>query len=97
MGFRKKNSEHFANLSRVREWTRLRFALSDATSISVSEVACRLPGCPPIETVINFWVDDCRYHFKVFKAVADVIEDDIPPAWLMRSLVVAQGFECDCC
>ena len=57
-----------------------------------------LPGCPPLETVIAFWTEgDRRHHFKVFKPVAEVVLDDLPPAWMKDALAVPEGFECDCC
>lgn len=83
---------------RVREWTRARFSLAEDTAILVAEVACGLPGCPPLETVVAFWTaDGKRHHFKVFKPVSEVLPDDLPFAWLKNALAVADGFECDCC
>ena len=96
-GFIKKSPDHLAALARVREWTRARFTLADDAAILVAEVACMLPGCAPLETVVAFWADERRHHFKIFKPVADVVEDDLPFAWLKDSLVVPEGFECDCC
>ena len=80
----------------VREWTRTRFALGDAT-VMVAEVVCAVPGCPPLETVVAFWVGETRHHFKVFKPLADVVEDDLPPAWLKSGLADIPGAGCDCC
>jgi nitrate reductase delta subunit len=96
LAFAKKNPGHTAALDRVREWVRARFALGDA-AILVAEVACAVPGCPPIETVIAFWSDELRHHFKVFKPVADVTDDDLPPRWLKPALAVPEDFICDCC
>jgi len=96
LAFGKKTPEHVAALDRVREWVRARFALGDA-AILVAEVACAVPGCPPIETVIAFWSDEKRYHFKVFKPVAEVSEDDLPPRWLKPALAVSDDIWCECC
>ena len=96
LAFIRKSPEHVAALDRVREWVRARFALGDA-AILVAEVACAVPGCPPIETVIAFWSDERRYHFKVFKPVAGVTEGDLPPAWYKPALAVPDDFECSCC
>jgi len=96
-GFVKRSAEHSAALERVRAWTRARFALADDAVIVVSEVACALAGCPPVETVVAFWVEEKRHHFKVFKPVANVAADDLPFAWLKSSLVVPEGADCDCC
>jgi len=96
LAFGKKSPEHGAALDRVREWVRARFALGD-TAILVAEVACAVPGCPPVETVIAFWSSGRRHHFKVFKPVAEVREDDLPPAWYKQALAVPDDFECSCC
>jgi hypothetical protein len=96
-GFVKRGAQHLEALSRVREWTRVRFALAEHASIVVAEMACAVPGCPPLETVIAFWVDGRRHHIKLFKPVAEVCEQDLPPAWLMPSLAVSDGMDCDCC
>jgi hypothetical protein len=93
----RKGSEHQAALARVREWTRERFTLAADAAILVSEVACRVPGCPPLGTVVVFWIGETRHHFKFFKPVRDVVLADFPPAWLRNALVVPDGFECDCC
>jgi hypothetical protein len=96
LAFSKKSPEHVAALDRVREWVRARFALGEA-AILVAEVACAVPGCPPIETVIAFWSEERRHHFKVFKPVAEVIADDLPPRWYMGALSVPDDYECGCC
>lgn len=92
----KRNPEYSQALERVRQWTRSRFALPDEATVLVSEVACGLPGCPPIETVIAFWTDDERHHWKVFKPVAEVMQDDLPPSWMKPALVVPDDAEFDC-
>jgi len=96
LAFNKKSPEHSAALDRVREWVRERFTLGDA-AILVAEVACAVPGCPPVETVIAFWSEERRHHFKVFKPVAEVVTDDLPPRWYKNALAVPDDFECTCC
>ena len=84
-------------LERVRTWTRERFGLAAEAPVLVAEVACSLPGCPPLETVVGFWSDaDVRHHFKIFKRVTDVVRDDLPPGWLKDALVVDPSAECAC-
>jgi len=39
-------------IDRIKSWTRELWSLNDATIIMVTELECREPGCPPIETVI---------------------------------------------
>jgi hypothetical protein len=89
--------ERQQGLDRVREWTRERFDLGEDGAILVAEVACALPGCPPIETVIAFWSGGRRHHTKVFKPVAEVVAGDLPPRWMKGAIAVPDDFECDCC
>ena len=97
-GGMRKGVAHLEAVERVKDATRARFKLAEDVPILVSEVACGLPGCPPLETVIAFWTQtDTRHHFKVFKPVEEVAESDVPPAWLRESLTGAEGVECSCC
>jgi hypothetical protein len=89
--------EHAVAIDRVRQWARERFDLPPDAAIMVAQLACTLPGCPPVETVIAFWSEERRYHFKVFKPVADIAPDDLPPSWMKRALAVPDDFECECC
>src|ERR1700691_1072515 len=86
-----------AALDRVRDWTRARFKLTEEETLMVSEIACGVPGCPPIETHIVFWTALGRHHFKVFKPLAQVAEDDLPPAFMKNALIALDGVDCDCC
>jgi len=53
---------------------------------------------PRLSAAVVFWTaDGKRHHFKLFKPVADVVFDDLPFAWLMDSLILPEGFGCDCC
>jgi hypothetical protein len=98
LGFIKKSAGHRQALRQVKEWTRERFCLPDDAAILVTEIACGVPGCPPLETVIAFWTDaDRRHHYKVFKPVAEVVEEDLPPSWMKNALVVDEMFGCECC
>jgi hypothetical protein len=93
----KKSPAYHKALAQLRKWTRERFTLPADATIFVSEIACGLPGCPPLETVVVFWIGETRHHFKFFKPVHEVAFDDFPPAWLRAALAVPDGFECDCC
>jgi nitrate reductase delta subunit len=84
-------------LEQMKAWTRERFTLAPGAAISVSELACSLPGCPPLETVIGFWIGERHHHFKVFKPLEEVTLDDFPYAWLRDALAVPEGYDCNCC
>ena len=58
----KKATEGTDPLERVKEWTRERFKLAGDVPVLVAEIACGLPGCPPLETVVVFWTEGDRRH-----------------------------------
>jgi nitrate reductase delta subunit len=97
LGFAKKDRQNSVLTERVRDWTRQRFALADDETVMVSEIACEVPGCPPIETHVVFWTAAGRHHFKIFRPLAAVSEDDLPPAFMKNALLALEGFDCDCC
>jgi hypothetical protein len=97
-GSLRKGPAHLASVERLKAWTRSRFTLGEDEVILVSEIAPSLPGCPPLETVVAFWTaDGTRHHFKVFKRVEEVIENDLPPAWLKAALAASDAIACACC
>jgi nitrate reductase delta subunit len=96
-GVRAKGAERSNAIARVREWTRQRFLLSSDDTVLVAELECALPGCPPLETVIAFWIGDQRHHLKLFKSVVEVRLDDLPPSWFRSALAVDGNFDGDCC
>ena len=99
IGFRRKPPGQAAAAERVRDVDAraLRAAGDDAT-VMVAEVTCAVPGCPPLETVVAFWTGaTTRHHFKVFKPLAEVVADDLPPAFLKNALADIEGIGCECC
>jgi hypothetical protein len=51
--FVKKRSEDLKGVAdRIKIWTREALSLSDDAAVTVSEINCRDPGCPGVETVI---------------------------------------------
>jgi hypothetical protein len=98
LGPSKRGDEHRLASARVKAWVRARFRLGEDDVVSASEVECALPGCPPLETAISFWLaDGKRRHYKVFKPIVEVVEDDLPPSWMRDALIVEEGAECSCC
>ncbi len=96
--FARKSPAHRDALRGVKELVRARFRLGGDDSILVTEIACAVPGCPPLETIVAFWSDGAkRRHFKVFKPVEQVIEDDLPPWWMKDALGDEEVFGCPCC
>jgi hypothetical protein len=94
----KPDPERSVALERVRAWTRARFALPEDAAILVVEVACSLPGCPPLETAVAFWTEGpTRHQFKLFKPIVEVVEDDLPPSWMKPALVADEQSGLECC
>jgi len=94
----RRGFDHLEAVERIKDETRSRFGLGHDDTILVAESVPALPGFPPHETKVVFWTaDGTRHHFKVFKPVEDVADDDVPPAWMRESLTAAEGVECQCC
>jgi nitrate reductase delta subunit len=81
----------------LRRWTRERFQLDPDAAVIVAELACTKPGCPPLETLIAFWINGQRHRFKIFKAVGDVKRNDFPPVWLRDFLAGEEPRDEECC
>jgi nitrate reductase delta subunit len=98
IGAFKTDALHRSAIEHVQQWTRTRYSLSEDAPVLVSELECKRPDCPPLETVVAFWTDDeSRYHFKVFKPVTEVRVDDLPPTWLRDALFGTDDDGMGCC
>lgn len=94
----RQDSEQVSALERVKAWTRESLALAADDTILVAEMACGRPGCPPLETVVTFWIAGAERHvFKVFKPVVDIAFNDLPPSWLRDSLYASDPIDGVCC
>ena len=98
-GTLRQTPEQALAFERITGWTRERFSLDADVPVSVTQIACALPGCPPLETVVAFWTgtDALRHHYKVFKPMAAVEPGDLPYAWQKNSLAGRDAEGCDCC
>ena len=94
----RKSPERLEAASRVKAWTRARFSLPADSTILVSELESAAPGFPPLSTVVAFWTTERKhYHWRIFKPLQEVVEDDLPPAWYKQALEVTAGLQCGCC
>lgn len=92
-----RNAEHVAAIRQIKAWTRERFSLSDDVSVMVAEVACGMPGCPPLETIVTFWTSpEARHVFKAFKPAREMTLDDLPPYW-MKNAIISDSENPNCC
>jgi hypothetical protein len=68
-------------LSQIKSWTR-EVISHDEPTISVTELACAEPGCPPRETVILvFWPEAGASKLRIHKSMTDVTYDDVSGAF----------------
>lgn len=64
--------------ARIKRWVRGTWVLSEETTVMVTEVECREPGCPPIETVIALLEGPGRRtQYKIHKAADAVSQGDV--------------------
>lgn len=67
----------FVQASKIKAWVRQALELDEAVVVSVNEIACAQPGCPPEETVILVLRAGRAMKLSIHKALADVIEADV--------------------
>ncbi|MDX3928954.1 MAG: hypothetical protein QHC90_24520 [Shinella sp.] len=61
----------------IKQWTRELLALPDDAVVSVNELACHLPGCPPRETVVLVMQDGKTTQMSIHKAMQDLTKGDV--------------------
>ncbi|HWU65291.1 MAG TPA: hypothetical protein VN112_24990 [Ensifer sp.] len=64
----------------IKQWTRACLALPDEKVVSVNELTCHIPGCPPKETVIVVMGASGTMQASIHKALADICEADVTEA-----------------
>lgn len=63
---------------RIKAWTRKALAIDDDTVVSVTELACAEPGCPPRETVVLVLLPaGGARKLSVHAAMTEVTEADV--------------------
>jgi len=81
-----RNGPSVINSARaIKSWVRKLLTLPDEAVVSVSELACHVPGCPPKETVILVMQGTETVQASVRKSMKGVTEDDIAHAFLAAS------------
>lgn len=77
-----RNGHTVINSARaIKSWARKLLALPDDAVVSVSELACHVPGCPPRETVILVMQRTETVQASVHKPMKDATENDIAHAF----------------
>lgn len=66
----------------IKKWVRETLDLSGDTVVSVNELACHLPGCPPKETVVLVMLPGAEtMQVSIHKAIVDVSRAEILDAF----------------
>jgi len=66
-----------AAMAALKRWVREALALGDDDTVMVTELTCREPGCPPLETVVAVLRGPGRtWQFKVHTPVAALTDAD---------------------
>lgn len=65
----------------IKLWVREVLTMPDDAVVSVSELACHAPGCPPKETVILVMHGTETVQISIHKAMKDVTDDDVAHAF----------------
>ncbi len=73
-----KQSQKASSLEihQIKQWIYQALEIDDEISISLSQLQCTEPGCPPIETVINVMSDPVQ-QYKIHKSIAQIEYTDI--------------------
>ena len=73
---KKSQKANSQEIKQVKEWIYQAFQLDEEISISLSQLQCTEPGCPPIETVINLMTNPVQ-QYKIHKSIAEIEYSDI--------------------
>lgn len=63
-------------IQKIKRWTAQALELDPAIPISINQLQCHEPGCPPIETVIVL-MSSPPQQYKIHKPISDITETDI--------------------
>ena len=82
-----RNGPSVINSARaIKSWMHTLLSLSEDAVVSVSELACHVPGCPPKETVILVMQGTETVQVSIHKPMTDVTEDDVAHAFSAASI-----------
>ncbi|MBI4783727.1 MAG: hypothetical protein HY785_20785 [Oscillatoriophycideae cyanobacterium NC_groundwater_1537_Pr4_S-0.65um_50_18] len=73
---RSKSKADPNKVAQVKNWVYNRLPISPDTAVSINQLICREPGCPPIETVIAV-MSRPPQQFRIYKSIADLNYSDL--------------------
>lgn len=75
--FRAKPPIDITRREQMKELIRAHFGLTEDSAITLVELRCTEPGCPPLETVIGILSATEQRQYKIHKSLSEVEEADI--------------------
>lgn len=63
--------------ARIKQWMTDYGTVPESATIMVTELACREPGCPPLETVVAVLEGGHQWKTTLHKAIDEVSEEDV--------------------
>ena len=62
----------------VKTWVIERLGLDDSDLVTVAELVCHEPDCPPVETLISVYdIDGNRRDWRMHKSIAEITKSDV--------------------
>ncbi|MDJ0737139.1 MAG: hypothetical protein QNJ47_24230 [Nostocaceae cyanobacterium] len=63
-------------IQQIKQWVYQVLEVNEEIPVSLSQLQCTEPGCPPIETVINVMLNPVQ-QYKIHKSMAEIEYADI--------------------
>ena len=65
-------------VGRIKNLIKQKLGLPETTIVSVAELACHEPGCPPTETIITAHAEDSsKQNWRINKPISEISDNDI--------------------
>ena len=65
-----------AKISELKAWVYEAFEIEDDVPVSISQLACHEPDCPPVETVIAIMTSPPQ-QYKLHRPITEITQSDI--------------------
>ena len=73
-----KKKPNLESIQNLKNYFIKKYGISDSTILSVAELNCHEPDCPPTETVITARsIDGTTKNWKIHKPIEEIIEKDV--------------------
>jgi len=62
----------------VKAWVSAHLGLAEGDLVTVAELTCHEPGCPPVETVLTLHAaDGARMKWNIHKSLSEIKQSDV--------------------